>query len=93
MAGGGVIGRGGDGSILRTSSLNCLYRNSKTIVEKLKARGEIIQWIGVKPLPLAPLGLQWGKTPPQRSAVAGIDSHTPSLLGRGLPWPIGDIPC
>ena len=46
-----------------------------------------------KTLPLAPLGSQWGKTPPRCLTVAGIDSHTPSLLGRGLPWLIGDIPC
>ena len=75
-----------------SSHANRPYQNCKTIAEKLKARGEIIQWIRVKPLPLAPLGSRWGKTPPQRSAVAGIDSHAPSLLGRGLPWPIGDIP-
>ena len=46
--------------------------------------------VGAKPPPAVPLGSQRGFTPPQR--LAGIDSHVPSLLGKGLPRLIGIFP-
>ena len=72
-------------------ALNRPYQNGKTIAEKFKARGEILQGIGVKPLPLGSPGLAMGFYPSTALGCGWGCSHAPSLLGRGLPRPIGDI--